>query len=55
VNESQFAGWILTCPHCQYRAGDNEFEPSLCGECVCPKCEAEFLFESDDDEEDEDE
>lgn len=47
----EIIGWILTCPYCGYRAGDNEFDISLVGECFCPKCEGEFMFEEDEDEE----
>lgn len=45
--------YILTCPQCGYRADIDTFAPSLCGECWCPKCGLGFIFEHEDDEDDE--
>lgn len=45
-------GYILTCPQCGYRGRGGEFEPTLCDECFCPVCEEMFIFEPDDDQDD---
>lgn len=46
----------VTCPFCGHQAPLQDFEPSLCDECCCPRCDEMFLFEpGDDDGEDDDE
>lgn len=49
-------GWILTCPECGHRGGDeSDFQISLGDECFCPKCKCKFILDRGDDEDDEDE
>lgn len=39
----------VTCPNCGHTGDEEEFEISLADECFCPKCEAEFLVEQEED------
>jgi hypothetical protein len=45
----------IICPECGHQGSDTAFSASCADECWCPKCDAEFVFEyPDDDDEDED-
>lgn len=46
-------GYVIICPGCSYRADLDEFMVSLVGECWCPMCGVGFIFEPDDDEDEE--